>query len=219
MYSRIRKRFTYTNVAMTLALVFAMTGGAYAAGKYLITSTKQIKPSVLKSLKGNAGHAGVPGANGAAGPQGAGGANGANGKDGINGTNGKDGKDGSPWTAGGTLPKGATETGQWAISQWHKAGEFLVEAISFPIPLAHELDVGHVHLIGVSEPVPPGCAGGSATEPKAESGNLCVYEQQVNNLLPASFGLNSASTFGALLTALVGVEGEVVAIGSWAVTG
>ncbi len=31
MFSRIRKRITYANLAMTLALVFAMTGGAYAA--------------------------------------------------------------------------------------------------------------------------------------------------------------------------------------------
>jgi hypothetical protein len=37
---------------MTLALVFAMSGGAYAARRFVITSTKQIKPSVLKSLSG-----------------------------------------------------------------------------------------------------------------------------------------------------------------------
>ena len=46
MFSRLRKRFTYANVAMTLALVFAMSGGAYAAFTSLITSTKQISPSV-----------------------------------------------------------------------------------------------------------------------------------------------------------------------------
>jgi hypothetical protein len=31
---------SYANVAATMALVFAMTGGAYAAKKYVITSTK-----------------------------------------------------------------------------------------------------------------------------------------------------------------------------------
>jgi hypothetical protein len=68
MFSAIRKRVTYTNVAMTVALVFAMSGGAYAAGKYLIVSTKQISPKVLKSLVGKTGKAGANGAPGAAGP-------------------------------------------------------------------------------------------------------------------------------------------------------
>jgi hypothetical protein len=36
----IRKRLSYANVAMTLALVFAMSGGAYAARRFVITSTK-----------------------------------------------------------------------------------------------------------------------------------------------------------------------------------
>lgn len=31
MFSRIRKRMTYANVVATIALVFAMSGGAYAA--------------------------------------------------------------------------------------------------------------------------------------------------------------------------------------------
>jgi hypothetical protein len=44
MFSRIRKHFTYTNVAMTDVLVSVMSGGAYAASKYVITSTKQISP-------------------------------------------------------------------------------------------------------------------------------------------------------------------------------
>ena len=70
MFSEIRRRMTYANVAMTLALVFAMSGGAYAAGKYLITSTKQIKPSVLKALVGKTGKAGANGAPGPAGPAG-----------------------------------------------------------------------------------------------------------------------------------------------------
>jgi len=91
MFSAIRKRFTYANVAMTLALVFAMTGGAYAAKHYLITSTKQISPKVLRQLKGKTGKTGVAGANGANGTNGAQGAAGANGKDGANGANGKDG--------------------------------------------------------------------------------------------------------------------------------
>jgi hypothetical protein len=62
MLLRVRKHITYTNVAMTLALVFAMSGGAYAAKKYVITSTKEIKPSVLKQLQGKAGPTAAQGA-------------------------------------------------------------------------------------------------------------------------------------------------------------
>ena len=57
---------TYANVAATLALVFAMSGGALAAKHYLISSTSQISPKVLKELK----KAGARGATGAAGPRG-----------------------------------------------------------------------------------------------------------------------------------------------------
>ncbi len=88
MFSAVRRRFTFANVAMMLALVFAMSGGAYAAKRYLITSTKQISPKVLKALRGKAGPAGPAGAQGPAGPQGPAG---ASGKDGAAGANGRDG--------------------------------------------------------------------------------------------------------------------------------
>ncbi len=45
-----RRHLSYANVTATLALVFAMTGGAFAANHYLLTSTKQISPKVLKQL-------------------------------------------------------------------------------------------------------------------------------------------------------------------------
>lgn len=76
----MRKRLSYANVAATLALVFSMTGGAMAANHYLISSTKQIKPSILKKLKGNAG------AKGATGPQGSQGAQGGAGPQGPAGS-------------------------------------------------------------------------------------------------------------------------------------
>jgi hypothetical protein len=101
----IRKRATYANVAMTLALVFAMTGGAYAAKKYLITSTKQISPSVLKALAGKTGPAGAQGPAGAPGTQGPAGTVGAKGE---TGAAGKDGAPGQAGKEGPTGPKGAT---------------------------------------------------------------------------------------------------------------
>jgi hypothetical protein len=81
---RPRRRIGYANVAATLALVLALGGGtAWAAHHYhyLITSTKQIKPSVLSSLK-------TPGLSGAAGQAGPAGPAGATGQQGVQGPQG-----------------------------------------------------------------------------------------------------------------------------------
>jgi hypothetical protein len=156
MFSAIRKRVTPAAVIATLALVMAMTGGAYAAGRYVITSTKQIKPSVLASLKGKAGAPGPAGPAGAAGtgapgPQGPAGSPGATGPagetgpagaPGKDGAPGKAGKEGSPWTAGGTLPSGKTETGVWTEAREVGGEPPLPVQISFPIPLAEPLTWG-----------------------------------------------------------------------------
>jgi hypothetical protein len=65
----LRRPSPATAIAM-LALFFALGGTAIAAHHYLITSTSQIKPSVLKALHGKQGPPGEAGANGAPGPQG-----------------------------------------------------------------------------------------------------------------------------------------------------
>jgi hypothetical protein len=92
MLSTIRKRFTIANVALTIAIVFAMTGGAFAAGKYLITSTKQISPKVLKAIAGKAGSTGPSGPAGPAGPAGPTGPTGAAGGPGAQGVKGAAGE-------------------------------------------------------------------------------------------------------------------------------
>jgi hypothetical protein len=82
------------SVIAVVALVFALGGTAVAANHYLVTSTKQIKPSVLAKLKGNkgpTGAAGAPGAAGAAGPAGPQGAAGTNGSTGAKGPAGATG--------------------------------------------------------------------------------------------------------------------------------
>jgi hypothetical protein len=74
---------------MTLALVFAMTGGAYAAKKYLISTTSQINPKVIAALKGKRGGNGAQGLQGPQGPQGAPGEKGTTGDKGSAGVAGK----------------------------------------------------------------------------------------------------------------------------------
>ena len=75
-----RPRLSYANVVATLALVFAMSGGALAANHYLINSTKQINPKVLKQLRGARGKTGAAGRIGPVGPQGVQGLTGKQGK-------------------------------------------------------------------------------------------------------------------------------------------
>lgn len=68
-----------------LALFVALGGTSIAAGHYLLTSTNQIKPSVLKALKGKAGPAGTAGPAGPAGPAGSSGPQGPQGPQGPSG--------------------------------------------------------------------------------------------------------------------------------------
>lgn len=82
----MRKHLTPSLIVALVALFFALSGGAYAAHKYVITSTKQIKPSVLTKLRGNTGPKGAQGPvgpQGNPGPQGATGAQGPQGQPGI----------------------------------------------------------------------------------------------------------------------------------------
>lgn len=189
MMSKFRARLSFTNVAVVLALVLAMSGGAYAAGKYVITSTKQIKPSVLKALRGkagpngpagpagtagSAGAAGKEGAQGPVGPRGTTGEKGAMGATGATGVTGEAGAEGLPCTTSGTLPTGKSEFGTWAISAFAKAGFQQVRtAISFQCPL--KAQTTKVHFI-ISGSTPSTECPGTEKEPKAAIGNLCVYE-------------------------------------------
>lgn len=73
-------------VAIVLAALLVGGGTAVAAGKYIITSKSQIKPSVVKQLKGQAGKTGATGSTGAQGPTGATGATGPQGPQGPAGS-------------------------------------------------------------------------------------------------------------------------------------
>jgi hypothetical protein len=104
MFGAMRRRFNATGLVAVLALVFAMSGGAYAASRFVITSTKQISPKVLKALQGKAGAAGATGVQGPAGPAGPTGPTGA-GSVGPQGPAGNTGANGTSVTSK-TLIKG-----------------------------------------------------------------------------------------------------------------
>jgi hypothetical protein len=202
MFSHIRSRVTYGNVAVVIVVLFTMTGAAYASGKWIITSPKQIKPSVLKSLQGKIGPRGSAGPTGPAGAQGSAGANGSQGVQGLTGKEGPEGKPGPEGKQGpkgengttgftATLPSGKTETGAWA-GGWATGGQVISTSISFSIPLAAPLSGAgcnegkepcKAHLVTVEQAaekeVPAGCivggVEGSATHPLAAPGFLCVY--------------------------------------------
>jgi Collagen triple helix repeat (20 copies) len=100
----VRRHLSYANVVATIAMVFAMSGGALAATHYLINSTKQINPKVLNALRAGTGTDGAKGTNGANGANGSSGPSGAQGAQGIQGPQGSQGPAGSPGEDG---PKGA----------------------------------------------------------------------------------------------------------------
>jgi hypothetical protein len=81
-----RPRVRVPSPAMTVALValfIAMGGSAVAAKHYLINSTSQINPKVLKKLRGNRGPTGPKGSPGTSGAPGTNGAPGAKGEPGT----------------------------------------------------------------------------------------------------------------------------------------
>ncbi len=225
--STLRTRFGLPGVIATVALVFAMTGGAFAA-KYLITSTSQIKPSVLKKLKGATGPAGAPGAAGAQGPAGPAGANGEKGATGATGptgaigakgATGPEGPEGEPWAAAGTLPEGVTLTGAWSGHRGAAGSEGV--PFSFALPLT---GVPTQVLVKPGEDKSaegcPKVADWAEPEvPEAAKGVLCLYQGEGpggESGSPLAIP-GGASKIGAKVTVLC--EGLCNWKGAWAVTG
>jgi hypothetical protein len=132
MFGRIRTHLSYANVAATMALVFALTGGAVAAsshsggsnGNSFIKASASVastqahavvakkKSSSKGGARGPAGPKGATGAAGPAGPAGPTGATGATGAAGPAGSAGVAGANGEKGEKGETGPAGAAgETG------------------------------------------------------------------------------------------------------------
>jgi hypothetical protein len=141
----------------------------------------------------------------------------------CSGEDGKDGKDGeSGFTE--TLPSEKTETGTWSTSRpagieplpgSNEIWDFA--SVSFNIPL--EAPPTGLNVMKAGGGTWTGSAAncpGTATEPKAEPGQLCLYTLLEVEVLavPQDFKLKS----GALIAFKFPKTGEGFAIGSWAVT-
>ena len=172
-----RIRITPSMAIAIVALVFAATGGAFAAtgggGASHATATaakSKAKPKTKAGPRGPAGPAGKNGANGATGPAGPAGAAGAKGETGAAGGNGANGEKGETGAKGETGPQGPQGDQGGAGSQgatgepWTPNNTLPAKAtetgtwitttgqlgtVSFPIKLAAELS--KVHVIGPDE--------------------------------------------------------------------
>jgi Collagen triple helix repeat (20 copies) len=250
MLERLRNQIgTAGLIVAIVALVAALGGGAYAAtsnsGKATASAKGKPGPRGKTGKTGPAGPAGPAGPVGPAGPQGPTGPAGAKGDkgdvgatgaNGTPGSTGPQGPKGDPWTAGGILPEGETETGTWGTGPLTPAGKKYFP-ISFTLPLALEPEPILVEATEESKPGCPGRGGGSflgagdkPTTPEADPGKLCVYVMPTEGATFLGFlkyeyeaafnewaSVPGASRTGTLLS--VNCLSVCLMAGTWAVTG
>jgi hypothetical protein len=123
-----------------VALIAALTGGAYAASGGLTAKQKKEVKKIAKQFAGEPGAPGAVGPPGVAGTKGDTGATGDQGIQGIQGAKGDAGEAGmcSEQEPECTLAPGAVETGLWSVTAGatENEGEATEVAISFPLRLS-----------------------------------------------------------------------------------
>jgi hypothetical protein len=240
----LRRHMSYANVVATLALFLAMSGGAaYAASHYLITSTKQIKPSVLSSLKGKAGPAGPAGSPGTPGAAGTG-SPGPQGNAGAPGSPGANGKSVLASSASGTECIGAVGGTKFEVEGSATAShvcngkngttgftEFLPKGKTekgqwVVVPSTSAIGVGAISFVIPLETGPtlvyikPGETGhetecpGSEEEPQAAEGFVCLYAQEEHG----GIEIGGAGHTSGVLFEFSGEIQNGADFGSWAAT-
>jgi hypothetical protein len=226
MLKRITGRLSFANVVSIVALFVALGGTSYAAIKLPknSVSSKQLKANSVTSSKVKNGSLLSQDFKAGQLPKGATGSPGAPGATGAKGATGSTGPAG-PIT--GTLPSGVTLRGDYALRVSNSiVGQRMQTAISFGLqlpsaPVAHYIQAGGT--------VPPQCSG-TAANPGASPGNLCVFEFVVNNITAGTqTTFNAAGTdgvadpWGAGIAATATAGDGTTAVdtrvrGTWAVT-
>ena len=221
----LRRHLSPAMVISLLALVLGASGGAYAAStgsSGTIAACLNHRNGVLyvahrcarkdQSLKWNV-----------AGPQGTHGLQGPKGDTGSQGTQGIQGPQGDPGPFPGVLPSGKTIRGTYYTAGGVLNGTSLMtasEGISFGFVLASTPTAQVIHL---GDPTTAQCSG-SAANPTAVPGYLCVYEadsqDKRDSTYPHVFGV---TPFGAAIytqgsNASADAGSFFWSRGSWAVT-
>jgi hypothetical protein len=223
MLGRIRQKVgTAGLVIAVVALIAAMTGGAYAAGGGLSGKQKKEVEKISKKFAGKQGPAGPAGPAGQAGPAGGKGQDGQRGPEGPPGPPGAPGPEGPEGPEGltgftSTLPSGKTLKGHWSFGSTAEAvdSQFAFASISYGIPVGGEAPtMVYVKTAGEEAENCPG----SAAEPAAKAGFLCVYRKTGGG----TFEGGESDGAGALLVFQPREQEEkfvpTFAYGTWAVT-
>jgi Collagen triple helix repeat (20 copies) len=230
--SRIHTKLgTASFIISIVALVAALGGGAYAASSGLsgkqkkeVTKIAQTEAKKFAAKPGAAGPQGSAGAAGAKGDTGPEGKQGPEGKPGPEGTEGKQGIQGEPGETGFTavLPSEQTEVGVWSFQPVAEAGAVFAP-ISFNIPVDGTVVAHYMGWQNEEEPQPTTECPGTADQPAAAPGNLCIYSGEqfeslvftgVENPSGTSLSVTRSGTLLHFLGVPVGHNG----FGSWAVT-
>lgn len=247
MLSRLHNKLGTAGLIVAIAaLVLAVGGTAIAAKGALTGKQKKEVEKIAKKFAGKRGPAGPAGALGPAGPAGPKGDQGPKGDKGDQGVQGVQGIQGETGEAGMcseanpdcVLAPGATLTGVWSTNARADtdpslaAISFPVDVVPAPVAIFEMAKPGENKTFGlkfkdgegfekfeiVEEEAWEAACPGTAAEPTAASGFLCIYNDPdtYDEATPAPFNylewIEAANTFGVVFP-LGGI-----AKGSWAVT-
>jgi hypothetical protein len=185
MFAATRRHITYANVAATLALVFSMSGGALAAKHYLIDSTKQISPNVLRKLRGTRG------ARGSAGPRGTEGQPGKVGATGLEGQPGKEGAPGATHVVTRYGPKIALPNGIGNVSYAACLGGEAVTGGGFDFPELEPVDTSYGLIDRPSVVVEPRFGEPTGYPPPANGTSATGWVVMMENSTGATFNFQA----------------------------